>query len=201
MTPGELGAAIERLPGVLAATVFSDSPTGTRVYLAVAPDADTDAVRDTVLGLLRDHGHAIDPGRVHVGTAPRTPRPVSPVPSMTLDGLDIHRADNRVDCAVQLRVDGRVLSGSAREPDTPHGRAQAAARATLAAAENADPDLRLGLHGVREHDLFGVPAVALLIEASVGRSHLQLPGTATIDRSIEHAAALATLQALRGWTL
>ena len=177
MTAGELGAELERLPGVLAATVFSDAPDKTRVYLAVDADSDTEAIRSTALALLDDHGHGINPDRIHVGTAPRAPHPISPLPSMALDGLDVHRTQNRVGCTVQLRISGRVINGTASEPDTRNGRARAAARATLAAAETTDPDLHLGLHGARHHELFGYPTVTVLIEASIGRSQIPLRPT------------------------
>ena len=199
MHPGDLGPELERLPGVLAATVFADARSRPRVYLAVEPDADRDAVRATTLALLRDHGLSTDPDRLHIGTAPVTPAAPTALPPLTLDGLEVHRTDNRVDCTVRLRAGGRTLTAAATEPDTPAGRARATARAVLAATETLDPDLRLGLHGARVHDLFGSDAVSVLIEATVGRTHIQLPAAAIIDRSIEHAAAIATLQGLRTW--
>ena len=199
MTPGELGPELERLHGVLAATVFSDRDR-TRVYLAVRDNADRDAIRATTLALLRDHGLRADPDQLHIGTAPPSQPAPTTLPPLSLDTVDVHRADSRVQCSVALRTPDRTSSGTATEPDTPDGRARAAARATLAAAEPVDPDLRFGLHGTRIHDLFGAPTVSLLIEASLGRTHVRLPGAALIDRSVEHAAALATLQALRSWT-
>lgn len=199
MYPGDLGPEIERLPGVLAATVFADARSGPRVYLAVEPDTDRDALRATTLALLRDHDLTTDPDRLHIGIAPATPPAPTALPPLTLDGLEVHRTDNRVDCTIRLRAGGRTLTASATEPDTPPGRARATARAVLAATETLDPDLRLGLHGARVHGLFGFDAVSVLVEATVGRTHIQLPAAALVDRSIEHAAAIAALQALRTW--
>ena len=199
MSAGELGPELERLPGVLAATVFPESPGGTRVYLAVRAGVDIDAVRATTLALLRDRGIATEPDRIHIGVAPDpTPRPAS-IPTLFLDAIDVHRTANRVECTVRIRAPTRVLAGTAAEPDTAGGRARAAARAVLAAVESLDPDLRLGLLGARGHQLFGVDTVTVLVEASAGRDHVRLPGTALTDRSTEHAAALAALQALRAW--
>lgn len=200
MPSGELAPALERLPGVLAATVFPDDGNGPRIYLAVHADADHDAIRATTLALLGDRGLDADPDRVHIGAAPSTPRLPTTLPSLSLDALDVHRIDNRVECTVRIRAGGRTSSGTATEPDTRTGRARAAARATLTAADALDPDLRLGLHGARLADLFGFDTLSVLVEASLGRTHVQLPGTALLQRSIEHAAALATLQALRSWT-
>lgn len=200
MNPGELGPALERLPGVLAATVFDDPTSGPRIYLAVHADADHDAIRATSLALLRDRGVRADPDRVHIGTAPTTPRVPTALPTLSFDAIDIHRTDNTVECTVRLRTGDRTMTGTVTEPDSRAGRARASARATLAAAEALDPDLHLGLHGARIHDLFGFDVLSILVEASLGRTHVELPGAALIQRSIEHTAALATLYALRSWT-
>jgi hypothetical protein len=198
--PDALGPKLERLPGVLAAAVFDTPPAGARAYLAVRDDADHAAIRAAALALLRDHGFTADPDRIHLGSAPATNQAVTTLPSLSLDALDIRRAENLVECAVRLRTGGRTVSGVATEPDTPAGRARAAARATLIAAEALDPELRLGLHGALAGDLFGFRSLAVLVEASLGRTQVHLPGTALVDRSLEHAGAMATLRALRSWT-
>lgn len=199
MSAGELGPELERLPGVLAATVFPESPGGPRVYLAVRGNVDIDAIRATTLALLRDLGVGPDPTRVHIGVAPDPTPTAASLPTLFLDAIDVHRTANRVECTVRIRAPARTLSAVAAEPDTPTGRARAAARAILNAVESLDPDLRLGLIGARSHPLFGVDAVSVLVEASAGRDHFHLPGVAIADRSTEQAAALATLQALRAW--
>ncbi|MFW5950595.1 MAG: hypothetical protein ACOCVZ_00615, partial [Gemmatimonadota bacterium] len=128
----------------------------------------------------------------HQDTAPADPR-------FTLEGVDVHRSHGRAECTVRLRLGGRSSAGAARESDTGAGRARAAARAALAAVETLDPALRLGLHGIRRVDLFGHGAIVVLVEATAGRSHEHLPGSALLDRSEEEAAALATINALREW--
>ena len=199
MTAGDLGPELERLPGVLAATVFDDRARGPRVYLATGPTADAGALRQVVLALLADRGVAGDPDRVHVATPPVTGTAAA-LPRFTLDGLDVHRTDGWVECAARLRSRGRIVTGTGREPDTAPGRARAAARAVLQAVESLDPDLRLGLHGSRVADLFGYDAVVVIVEAVAGRAHGHLPGTALVDRSVEEAAAMATTTALRSWS-
>ena len=199
MTSGDTGLALERLPGVLAATVFTDTGSGHRVYLAVSPDVDHDAVRATALALLRDRGIRSDPAHLYIGTAPTHPPTRRVLPALALETLDVHRTDNRVTCTVWLRAEARSLEGTAAESDTPNGRARAASRAVLEAVEALDPDLRLGLHGARTEGIFGFDVLTVLIEGAVGRSHSQLPGSALVDRSPEHAAVAATLQALRSW--
>lgn len=102
-------------------------------------------------------------------------------------------------CAILLRAGSSCIAGSATETDTPAGRARAAARATLDAVESLDADLRLGLHGTRTVDLFGHESIVVLVEAAVGRSHTHLTGSAVVERSVEEAAVMATLMALRSW--
>lgn len=202
MTPGEdLSSTLERLPGVLAATALLEPPHGPRVYLAVAPDADPDALRDAALALLGDHEIPATPDRIHIARSAPALREHGALPRFALDGFEVHRADHHVRCSVRLRADTRETVGSGEEPDTRSGRARAAARACLRAAEALDPDLRLGLEGLRVIDLFGHDAVLVLVEATAARSHDILPGIGLEERSIEEAACTATLAALRSWTV
>lgn len=196
-----LTGALERLPGVLAASALLEPPHGPRVYLAVSVDADPDALRGAALALLRDHGNPTSPDRVHVGAPPPVARSATTLPQFSLDGLAIQRSAHEARCTVTLRAAARTMSGSAAEPDTRSGRARAAVRACLHAAEGLNPDLRLGLEGLRVLDVFGQEGVLVLIEATVGRAHVHLPGTALAERSVEEAGCLATITALRSWTL
>lgn len=199
MTPGEAGLALERLPGVLAATVFTDTDHRPRVYLAVRANVDHDAIRATALALLRDRGIPSDPEHLHVGTAPTHPPTPRALPELSLETLDVHRTSNRVECTVRLRAETHSPEGTASETDTAGGRARAAARATLNAVETLDPDLRLGLYGARTQGIFGFEVLAVLLEVSLERTQTELAGAALVDRSPEHAAVMATLQALRSW--
>lgn len=198
MTPGDAARDLERLPGVLAATLFLDTPSAPRVYLATTAEVDPHALRRAAEALLQDHGYAIPGERIHVGHAP-TRRLTSSLPRATLDGLEVQRSENRVECSVRIRTETHTTFGACSEPDSASGRARAAARATLQAAEALDPDFRFGLQGVRPMELFGQEVVLVLVDASAGRGHAHLPGAALLDRSVEEAAALAALHALRGW--
>jgi hypothetical protein len=200
VTPGDLGPDLERLPGVLAATVFEDANRAPLIYLAVGPDADSEALRSAILAILRDRGLHGDPARIHIATPPRHAMSVAPLPRFTLDAMDVHRTGGWAECGVRLRTANRTTTGHGREPDTATGRSRAAARAVLQAVEALDPDLRLGLHGARPMELFGHRAVVVVVEVMAGRGHAHLTGSALIDRSEEEAAALATMGALRSWT-
>lgn len=201
MSPGDPTAQLERLPGVLAATLFLDTPAQPRVYAAITADADAGAIRGAIIGLLRDHGYHTEPDSVHVGSAPSRPMTDSVFPRAALDSVDVRRGETRVECSVRLRSSDRITAGVATEPDTGSGRARAAARATLKAAEAVNPDFRFGLEGIRTIDLFGRTTVVVLVDASAGRILAALPGSALLDRSVEEAAALASLHALLGWAL
>ncbi len=197
MSPADLGPDLERLPGVLAATVFEDTALGPRIYLATGVQADREALRSTILAVLQDRGLTADPARIHIAVAPASA--ATPLPTFALDSMDVHRVGGRAEVEVRLRAGGRTVVGNAAEPDTSAGRARAAARAILTAVESLGPDLRLGLHGARRLDLFGQDAVLVLLEATEGRAHVHLPGSALVEQSVEHAAAAATLGALRSW--
>lgn len=200
MNLADLDRDLERLPGVLAATVFSDSTRGPRIYLATDAGADREALRTAILAMLDDRRLPGDPARIHIAAPPSAVgAPTSPLPRLSLESVDVHRSDGRAECSVRLRAGGRTANGTAAEPDTATGRGRAAARAVLAAMQSLRPDMRLGLHGTRLLDLFGFESVAVLVEAAEGRAHANLPGSALVDRSIEEAGALATLTALRGW--
>ncbi len=202
MTAGEdLSSALERLPGVLAASAFLDPPHAPRLYLAVAPDADRASLRDAALALLHDHEIPGSIERIHVGAAPAARHDHGALPTFTFDGLEVQRIDHHARCTVRLRSGGRTMAGEGEEPDTGSGRARAAAHACLRAAEALDPDLRLGLEGLRLVDLFGQDAVTVLVDATAGRSQAHLPGIGLVERSVEEAACTATLSALRSWLL
>lgn len=85
--------------------------------------------------------------------------------------------------------------------DTPSGRARAAARATLAAAEQAAPGSSLGLEGIAIVDLFSRSYVAVSVEAAHDRHFALLAGLVTLEptRAVEDAAVLATLRAIDRW--
>lgn len=200
MSPGDPAAHLERLPGVLAATVFLDTPAPARVYAALSPDADPDTLRPAILGLLRDHGYTADPDNVHLAIAP-IGRSVTDgvLPRVSLGSVEVQRSEGRVHCTVSLRAGDRDLAATASEPDTASGRSRAAARAALEGAEALDPDFRFGLEGVRRLDLFGEESLVVMVDAAAGRARARLVGAAILGRSSEETAALAVLQALRGW--
>jgi hypothetical protein len=85
--------------------------------------------------------------------------------------------------------------------DSATGRARAAARATLAAAEFACADISLGLEGIAIIELFSRRYVVASIEAAHQRDFVMLAGLVTLEanRAVEDAAVLATLRAIDRW--
>jgi hypothetical protein len=130
--------------------------------------------------------------------APETPGPAR---FLVLRDISVSRAGNRVACRVRVSRDRAIHEGEAREPDTELGRARAAARATLAAAEQAASGNALGLEGLSLTSLFHRRYIVTAVEASSGRRHALLSGLVPIDpgRSTEEASALATLHAIDRW--
>ncbi len=126
---------------------------------------------------------------------PRSPR------FLLLSGIQMELANREVHCRVQLSAGSQNYHGEAREMDSPTGRARAAARATLAAAEQVGPGISLGLEGVSVIDLFSRKYVAVSVEAAQDREFLLLAGMVTLEpsRSLEDAAVLATLRAIDRW--
>jgi hypothetical protein len=116
-------------------------------------------------------------------------------------GIQLERSGQEVRCRVDLQRGKNLFQGEAREMDTPTGRARAAARATLAAAEAACPGIILGLEGVAVVELFSRRYVAASVEAAQKREFALLAGLVTLEpnRAIEDAAVLATLRAIERW--
>jgi hypothetical protein len=115
--------------------------------------------------------------------------------------IHLERSNQEVHCRVELKQGTRSYHGEAREMDSMTGRARAAARATLAAAEQACPGIQLGLEGITVVELFSRSYVAASVEAVQHRDFILLAGLVTLDanRAVEDAAVLATLRAIDRW--
>ena len=118
-----------------------------------------------------------------------------------MSAIQLQRSNQEVHCRVELKQGSRAFHGEAREMDSPTGRARAAARATLAAAEQVAPGIQLGLEGVTVIELFSRRYVAASVEAAYQREFVLLAGLVTLEpnRSVEDAAVLATLRAVDRW--
>jgi hypothetical protein len=108
--------------------------------------------------------------------------------------------DLEASCRVTIRRDNEVFSGTGHGPSTPLGRAQAAAHAVFAAIATARRDNELELEGVTTVDSNGRTYVLISAHAHAGRHARPLTGIATLHRSPEEAAILASLQATNRWS-
>lgn len=216
-----LVAALEQLPGVSSAAVWlADLKTVRAVHITAVRSASTTILANAAARVLRKHGleFATTAIRVTVEDAVRTapaheeefiaPQPQARAPQgeaglrfLLLHDLSIQRAGSRITCTVQVERGADIFEGRAVELDTEAGRARAAARATLAAAERADDSLALGLEGALVLDMFGRKYIAASVEAAVNRRFGLLAGLVPVDpsRSLEEAACLAALRAIDRW--
>ena len=206
-----LVTALEQLPGVVAAAVWlADLRRVRAVHITAAHSASTTILANATARVLRKNGLEFTPDSIRVGheeqeaakPAHNEPATVSAgVRFLLLRDLSIQRAGSRVTCTVQVERGPEIFSGEAVELDTEAGRARAAARATLSAAERADGTLALGLEGTLVLDMFGRKYVAASVEAAVNRRFALLAGLVPVDpsRSLEEAACLAALRAIDRW--
>jgi hypothetical protein len=207
--------AIEQLPGVLAAAVWLNDLNHLRaVHITAAPIASTIIIANATARILRKHGLEFAPESIRVvfrdGDAEPAAMAAAPTAAgasaavmrfLLLHDLSLTRAGSRVTCTVQVERGPAVFQGEAVELDTEAGRARAAARAALTAAERADENLALGLEGTILLDMFGRRYVAASVEAAVDRRFALLAGLVPVDpsRSVEEAAVLAALRAIDRW--
>lgn len=196
-----LTAELEAIPGILAAAVWlADAAQLREGYISAAPGASLATLEQAAYRLLSAHQVGVARDQLHIAhldhaTAP----PLWRGRYLILDGLEVARADSHVVCRVRLLRRGITITGEAREVDTEQGRARAAARATLHAAEQASHTLHFGLEGLHLQELFGRRYVTLSVEVASLRRPFNLPGIAPVNRSIEEAACHATLHAIERW--
>lgn len=200
--PGAM-TVIERLGGVQAAWMRIDGGVVGELVLAVDADADRDRIRAMALEAIRSRGLRLDPASLRLavleppggGTHARGgwERP------LVRHDLQVLRGDQRAVCRVEVLHEGAPIAAEATDLDTAAGRARAAARATLRAAELAYPGRSLGLDDLRVVELGGRQHVALSVEAVSDRRTARLSAVAPIDPSHEEAACLAALGAIERW--
>lgn len=118
---------------------------------------------------------------------------------LVLDGVEVRRSDARVTCTVRLKRLGDSFSAEVQELDTPQGRARAAARAALLAAEKSGEGVGLSLEGVVLQEFFGRQYVLAFVDGVAHRRFASLSGILAVEQSLETAAALAILRAVERW--
>lgn len=120
---------------------------------------------------------------------------------VVLVGFDSSRASaQRARCTVTLERDGVRYSGAADGPDTPQGRAEAAAEAVIRAVEGMPGGASFGFEGARVVERDGRRFVLVAARVMDRRPPLPLSGAALLDRTPEEAGIMAALQATNRWS-
>lgn len=206
-------AELERLPGVVSAAVWLDAAGDLQdVRITASPMTPGLIVANAASAVLHRHGLERAPSDIHVeharapspdaATAPAAGHsPALPSRYLLLHEIAVNRSAGRAAVTVQISCRGEFFPGEATELDSEAGRIRAAVRATIAAAERVTERVSLGIEAATALDLFGRRFAAVSIEAAAGRRFVTLTGFVAFDeqRSVEEAAALATLRAIERW--
>jgi len=222
-TKAEAEATLLELPSVLGAYVREDVHGHPReIHVLIGPGPDAGALARDIHGLLEERLEIpIDRRVISVAQLTRnaTNGDVADGPSHTgprggarphgsvrrdaravFRGIESTVEKGRIDVGVRLQWRGEEHAGSAREVETPNGRARAAALATLEAAVSACWEgLRLELDTVsvvQAVDRSFVLVSVLGLARTLGRKPLALVGANAVETDVESAAALATLKAV-----
>ncbi|HEX7118325.1 MAG TPA: hypothetical protein VF212_06030 [Longimicrobiales bacterium] len=125
---------------------------------------------------------------------PRAQTPPATLP--TLDALEIERSHaHRVRCRLSIDWAGHRFDGSAEVVDGPGARAEAAARAAIAALNKGNAASALALEGIQVLEIAGRHYTTVALRTHRGRAVHYLAGAAPIEHSAEDAAADAAIQA------
>jgi hypothetical protein len=212
-------AALRELPSVLGAYVSEDLEGNPReVHLLVRPGPEPAAFARDVRGLLEDRlGIPIDQRVISIAQLATEPEPAvdtSPAPGPAgkaapaatearaiFSGIESTVAGGQVTVAVRLDWQGATVQGAAEATDTTHGRARAAATATLraamAAADGSDLSLELDFASVVQAlDGDYVLVSVLGVSGRTGRRPLTLVGAHPVEIDVESAGTFAALKAI-----
>jgi len=105
----------------------------------------------------------------------------------------------RIQLAVTLSVGGRVETAEEEVSDTPRGRVEGAARATVSALERFLEKYSLTVESVQVVEASDRSVVFVAVQGMGGRDGVLLTGTAEVRQSPERAAVFAVLDATNRW--
>jgi hypothetical protein len=142
-----------------------------------------------------------------ISKAPGTPPPVTvPVSKSTkrllyFEDVEVRRSRaSGMSCRVTLRRGDEMFVGEASGQETHQVRTETAARATMAAVQQADTEGRtLAFEGARIVDAFERQFAFVALTTRFGRESALLTGSAEIKDGIETASVLAVLDATNRW--
>ena len=135
--------------------------------------------------------------------APAMPEPVTRQNKRMLYFEDVEVRRSRASgmtCRVTLRRGDQMFVGEAQGQETHAVRTETAARATMAAVQQADTEGRiLAFEGARIVDAFERQFAFVALTTRFGRESALLTGSAEIKDGIETASVLAVLDATNRW--
>ncbi|MFN0178407.1 MAG: hypothetical protein ACKVZ0_06370 [Gemmatimonadales bacterium] len=105
----------------------------------------------------------------------------------------------RITVVVTLSTGGRQQTAEHEAADTPRGRVEGAAKATVAALEGFLEKFSLAVESVQVVEASDRNVVFVAVQGLGGRDSVLLTGTAEIRQSPERAAVLAVLDATNRW--
>lgn len=105
----------------------------------------------------------------------------------------------RATVVVTLSTGGRQQTAHHEVPDTPRGRVEGAAKATVGALEGLLERFSLAVESVQVVDAVDRSVVLVAVQGMGGRDAVLLTGTAEIRQSPERAAVYAVLDATNRW--
>ena len=105
----------------------------------------------------------------------------------------------RVSVAVTVSLGGRQETAEEEASDTPRGRVEGSARATVAVLERFLEKHSLAVESVQVVEAVDRSVVFVALQGSGGRDAVMLTGTAEIRQSPERAAVFAVLDATNRW--
>jgi len=203
---------LQTLQSVLSARVVV-SPVGeiTEVHvLASSGVSPKQVVRNVESALLAHLGIKVDHRKISVAQTAEV-APIEALEGSAVKAEALRRgvvyktlelvaaAPHRVRFAVTLEVNGSEVVGQEEAAETSRARLQAAARATVAALEQALPRGTFQLEGVKTVEAFGEELVVAGVHVIDGRDTRLLTGTAQAQEAPEQAAVLAVLDATNRW--
>ncbi len=121
--------------------------------------------------------------------------------AVLFEDLAVHQSGRaqRITIAVTLSFGGRQETVEQDVADTPRGRVEGAARATVGALERFVERNALALESVQIVDAIDRSVVFVAVQGIGGRDAVLLTGTAEIRQNPERAAVFAVLDATNRW--
>lgn len=199
-----------------------DETTNDRAIHVPGPETDSSAVyaaQPDALAGVAPPANAAPAMASPAHTASATASPAAPAPAPTANGAPRRTGtegattarvvylghevtvdtDRTATCTAVFRAGEEEFAGQGTGFDSPQGRAEAAARAAVAALHGTTDRGRLGLEGVAIVDTPGHECVLVSVRTLDGRRRTSLTGAAPLRDSPEEAAILATLHATNHW--